>query len=201
MAYTVDGIWNHNLHHSPVLLRSLPDPCGSVLDVGCGQGFLLPDLARRADRVVGLDQHGPSLAEAARRVADWPTVELVEGDVMTADLDGPFDAVLSVAVLHHLPLAAGLQRMADLTAPGGVVAVVGLARSSRPIDYVWDAVGAVKTRVHRLRRPHTMVTAPICDPAETYAEVQSVAAQVLPGVRFRRHPLFRYSLVWTKPIT
>ena len=127
--YTVDGLWNHNLHHSPVLLRSLPAPCASVLDIG-----------------------------------------------------------------------AGLQRMADLTAPG-VVAVVGLARSSRPIDHAWDAVGAVKTRLHRLRRPHTMVTAPICDPAETYAEVQSVATQVLPGVRFRRHPLFRYSLVWTKPIT
>ena len=44
-----------------------------------------------------------------------------------------------------------------------------------------------------------MVTAPISDPEETYAEVRDVARRVLPGVQFRRHTLFRYSLLWTKP--
>jgi hypothetical protein len=44
-----------------------------------------------------------------------------------------------------------------------------------------------------------MVTAPVCDPAETYREIRTVAEDVLPGVRYRRHNLFRYSLLWTRP--
>ena len=75
----------------------------------------------------------------------------------------------------------------------------GWRGADSPRDYARDGVGVVETRLRRLRRPHTMVTAPICDPAETYREVRAVAHDVLPGVRYRRHNLFRYSLVWTRP--
>ena len=195
---TVDAIWNHNLHHHEVLLAALPPGCRSVVDLGCGQGFLLPHLAARVAEVVGVDRHGPSLEEAATRTAHLPNVRLVAGDVMSLDLGQRFDAVLSVAVLHHLPLAAGLGRMKDLTEPGGVVGVIGLARSRSAGDLVRDGVGFVETRLRSLRRPQTMVTAPICDPEPTYAEVRTAAEEVLPGVRFRRHNLFRYSLLWTR---
>ncbi len=196
---TADDIWNHNLQYQKVLLAALPEPCGAALDIGCGQGFLLRHLASRAGEVVGIDQHAASLAEAAGRTAAFDNVHLVEGDAMTHDLGRRFDAVLSIAVLHHLPLVAGLQRMKEMTAPGGIVGIVGLARSRALRDFAWDAVGAVETRIRRLRRPHTMVTAPICDPAETYAEVRAAALDVLPGARFRRHNLFRYSITWTRP--
>jgi hypothetical protein len=86
--------------------------------------------------------------------------------------------------------------MRALTAPGGVIGVVGLARSASWQDWAHDGMGFVETRVHRLRTPHTMVTAPVCDPAETYDEVRAAVEQVLPGARFRRHRLFRYSVVW-----
>ncbi|HEU5008875.1 MAG TPA: hypothetical protein VFT67_18035 [Jatrophihabitantaceae bacterium] len=33
----------------------------------------------------------------------------------------------------------------------------------------------------------------------TYRQMRQLAEQVLPAVRFRRHLLWRYSLVWTKP--
>ena len=33
----------------------------------------------------------------------------------------------------------------------------------------------------------------------TWAQVRETAARLLPGVRYRRHLLWRYSLVWTKP--
>jgi hypothetical protein len=33
----------------------------------------------------------------------------------------------------------------------------------------------------------------------TRAQVRAVAWDVLPGVRYRRHLLWRYSLVWRKP--
>jgi hypothetical protein len=37
------------------------------------------------------------------------------------------------------------------------------------------------------------------DPEMTWAEVRAVARRLLPGVRYRRHLLFRYSLLWRKP--
>jgi 2-polyprenyl-3-methyl-5-hydroxy-6-metoxy-1,4-benzoquinol methylase len=196
---TQDDIWNHNLQYQSVLLQAVPTPCGRALDVGCGQGFLVRHLASRADEVVGIDRHAPSLREAAERNADHPNVRFVDGDVMTYDFDGPFDVVFSIAVVHHLPLEAGLVRMKELTAPGGVLGVVGLANSRTARDYARDGLGAVETRLRRLRHPHTMVTAPVCDPDETYAEVRAVAGDVLPGARYRRHNLFRYSLVWRRP--
>jgi hypothetical protein len=41
--------------------------------------------------------------------------------------------------------------------------------------------------------------APIMDPEMTWAEVRAVARLLLPGVRYRRLLLFRYSLLWRKP--
>lgn len=196
---TTDDFWNHNLHYQSVLLRAIPDRCRSAVDLGCGQGFLLPPLASRADHVVGIDRHAPTLEEAATRCAALANVRVVEGDAMAHDFGQTFDAVFSIAVLHHLPLEAGLERMKALTSPGGVVGVIGLARSHAPHDYARDAVGVLETRLRGLRRPHAMVTAPVCDPDETYREIRATAHDVLPGVRYRRHNLFRYSLLWTRP--
>jgi SAM-dependent methyltransferase len=196
---TQDEIWNHNVHHQKILLSALPASCKSALDIGCGQGFLLRHVAARVDEVVAIDQHGPSLTEAARRTAHLDNVRLIEGDAMTHHFERTFDAVLSIAVLHHLPLVAALERMRQLTSPGGLVGIIGLARSTSPRDYIRDGFGAVETHIRQLRRPHTMVTAPIRDPDETYREIRVAARTVLPGARFRRHNLFRYSLLWIRP--
>ena len=197
---TDDDIWNHNLAYQAVLLREVPPGCRRALDVGCGQGFLVRHLATRATEVVGIDRDGPSLEEAAVRNAGHRNVQLVEGDAMTYEFAEPFDAVFSVAVVHHLPLEAGLARMKELTAPGGVLGVVGLANSRALRDYARDGLGFFESRLWRLRRGgYTMVTAPICDPEETYADVRSVVRRLLPGARDRRHNMFRYTITWTNP--
>ena len=195
-----DDRWNHNLHHHPLILGALPSPCDRVLDVGCGEGMLARELAGRAGEVVGLDLDEPTL-EVARRDAGADNITYLLGDLLTADLaPGSFDAVVSVAVLHHLDEAAGLERMRDLVRPGGVVAVVGLARTRGPIDLAYDGVGFVATRVHALTKHRWETSAPkVWPPPRSYAEIRSLAERVLPGVRYRRHVLFRYSLVWTRP--
>ena len=38
------------------------------------------------------------------------------------------------------------------------------------------------------------------DPQMTWREVRAEAARLLPGVRYRRHLLWRYSQRWQKPI-
>jgi 2-polyprenyl-3-methyl-5-hydroxy-6-metoxy-1,4-benzoquinol methylase len=192
--------WNHNVHHHGVLLDALPDPCGRVLDVGCGDGVLTGQLADRAASVLALDVDAGSVARTRALVAGREHVEVRQADVMEADLPpASFDAVLAVAVLHHLGLRPGLVRLASLVAPGGVLGVVGLARSRTGYDLAHDVVGVVRTRVERRRRGYHEISAPIAEYRETYTEVLRVATLLLPEVRYRRHPLFRYSLVWTRP--
>lgn len=109
--------------------------------------------------------------------------------------------VASVATLHHLPdLPTGLQRLADLTAPGGVLVVIGLARATPPYDYAVNGVGAVAHRWFALRRGYWEHTAPtVWPPPHSYAQVRQCAEEQLPGVRWRQLPMFRYALTWHPP--
>jgi 2-polyprenyl-3-methyl-5-hydroxy-6-metoxy-1,4-benzoquinol methylase len=202
MAASTDR-WNHNIHHHSVVLDALGPNPGRVLDVGCGEGDLVAELAGRATSVVGLDRHGPTVAvaELQRRATETRGVAYVIGDLLDAPFpEAGFDAVVSVAALHHGPTTAGLRALADLVRPGGVLAVVGLARTRTPRDLAWDAAGVATHQVLRRRRTHHETSAPkVWPPPDSYGAVARVARVVLPGVTYRRHPLFRYSLVWRRP--
>jgi hypothetical protein len=93
-----------------------------------------------------------------------------------------------------------LVRMRDLLRPGGTLVAVGMARSSRPTDYIVDAVGAVVHMLYKLTTEHVEQTSPIVwPPPLSYRQVRQLAGRVMPGARYRRHLIWRYSLVWTKP--
>ena len=100
-----------------------------------------------------------------------------------------------------VPYVVGLVvRFADLVRPGGVVAVIGLAACNWwDLPYAVIALGA-RTALG-LVRGHWAHSAPmVWPPPETYGEMQRIASRLLPGVRYQRHLLGRYSLVWTKPV-
>jgi hypothetical protein len=95
--------------------------------------------------------------------------------------------------------AAGLGRMRQLLRPGGTLAVVGCARGVAPADLPAE-VGAVAHRVLMATRTYWEHSAPqVWPPPETYQAMRRIARRELPDVRYRRHLLWRYSLVWTKP--
>jgi 2-polyprenyl-3-methyl-5-hydroxy-6-metoxy-1,4-benzoquinol methylase len=196
----VDQPWNANIHYHPLLLHALPQAAQRVLDVGCGDGILSAELARAGvPHVVGLDSDAGVLDRAKAR-HPRATVEWSQGDVFDVPFQaGSFDAVVSVATLHHIDAQAGLARFADLIRPGGLVGVVGLAA----IDW-WDlpyasiAHGAqLVLGLARGRWEHSAPT--VWPPPTTYREIRHISSRVLPGVRYRRHLLGRYSLLWTKP--
>jgi SAM-dependent methyltransferase len=191
--------WNHNIHHHPLVLDAVPEGAQRALDVGCGTGLLVRRLGERVPSVVGIDRDAPSLVAA--REAGGEGVEYVLGDVLDHPfVPGSFDLVATVAALHHMHAATGLARLRDLLRPGGALVVVGLARTRAPVDGAHDLAGFVATRWLRRTRTETPTTAPmVWPPPQTFGQVRRTAAQVLPGVRYRRHVLFRYSLTWTKP--
>jgi SAM-dependent methyltransferase len=100
-----------------------PEPGMRVLDLGCGNGRLVPYL--NGASYVGLDSN-PSYVHAATSKWGSESTRFVVADlVRLADVEiESVDAVVLLGVLHHLPddvASAALQGAAELLAPGGRV--------------------------------------------------------------------------------
>ena len=182
-----------------MILEAIPPGCRRALDVGCGDGTLTRDLRARVPQVVGIDRDEPSIV-CARAHPAAGDIDYVVGDALTHPFEpGAFDLVTAVASLHHMPAAAALPRLAGLLRPSGVLAVIGLARSSAA-DLPLDVAAILPNRARRLRAPYRTQPSPtIWPPPETYVSMRRLAEQLLPGARFRRRLYWRYTLVWTKP--
>jgi SAM-dependent methyltransferase len=183
-----------------VILAAVPDGARRSLDVRCGVGMLARDLRRVVAHVTAIDRDAASI-DVARREGDGAGIDYVVGDFMThPSAPGSFDHIASIAALHHMDAGVALARMGELLAPGGTLAVVGLARPRYPADLPFAAAGAIGHRILRLRKGFWDDSAPrLWPPPDTFGETRRLARRVLPGVRFRRLLLWRYSLVWTKP--
>jgi SAM-dependent methyltransferase len=197
--------WSHNNHYHGAILKTVPPGCEHALDVGCGQGALTRRLRSIVPHVTGVDRDERSI-ELARSHPQARDIEYVLGDFRTDAFEpGSLDLVTSVASLHHMDGEEALTRMADLLRPGGVLAVIGLARIGSPADLVLEIPSAVGQRVHaaasrRQHAPAETYTSPVIwPPPLTYGEMRQLARRVLRGSRFRRRMYWRYSLLWTKP--
>jgi 2-polyprenyl-3-methyl-5-hydroxy-6-metoxy-1,4-benzoquinol methylase len=180
----------------------IPPGCRRAVDVGCGNGDLTRKLRQRGiPEVVGIDRDRPCI-ERCKAHPEAGDIDYVVGDVLTSGLEPTsFDLVSAVASLHHMDARSGLVRLRDLVAPGGVLVVIGLARPDLPKDIPIEVAAAIVSRVRP--EPNKTDDTPkppiIWPPPERYATLRRLAAELLPGVRWRRHLLWRYSLVWANP--
>ena len=175
----------------------VPAGCARAIDVGCGNGGLTRDLRRRGiPEVVGLDPDESCI----RRCRDHPgagDVRYVLGDLRTAEpTPEGFHLVSAVASLHHMDARDGLRRLRGLVAPGGVLIVVGLARPDLPRDLPIEAAAQIAGLVRRRPATPDGAAPTIWPPPERYSTMRRLATELLPGVRWRRHLMWRYSLTW-----
>ena len=87
------------------LLDTLPLPTdASILEIGPGEGDLLPELARRSARLVALDNSSAMLDIARGKVEPEAAVAFVHGDISSGVLgDQTFAVAVVNMVLHHTP--------------------------------------------------------------------------------------------------
>lgn len=105
-------------------------PGAAVLDVACGTGIALPELARAVGtggRVVGVEQCPEMISAARRRVAalGLANVTLVQAPAEEASIPGPVDAVLFSFAHDVLQSRAALSNVFAAALPGARVASVG----------------------------------------------------------------------------
>ncbi|WP_327142277.1 class I SAM-dependent methyltransferase [Nocardia sp. NBC_01327] len=189
--------WNTNIHYHRLLADAVGE-ARTVLDVGCGEGMLSRLLRQQIPHVTGIDLHEPSITLA--RAQPPHDITYLHADFMTHPFPpASFDAIVSVATLHHLTPAAALTRMAELLTPGGTLALLGLARPTFPRDLPWEALSALAYTPHRFKPRWDHPSPIIWPPPQTYSEMRALSRRTLPGSRYRRRLYWRYSLTWTKP--
>lgn len=106
------------------------------LDVACGAGRLVVELAPRVERAVGVDLSEGMLGlardrlAAARRAGELANVEFRQApsDALPFD-DASFTAIVCTTALHHFPdPQRSIAEMARVLAPGGRVVIGDAAR-------------------------------------------------------------------------
>jgi 2-polyprenyl-3-methyl-5-hydroxy-6-metoxy-1,4-benzoquinol methylase len=194
-------LWNHNIHYFGLVEKiARRRPRANAIDVGTGDGMLAARLHAFIPTVVGLDSSRHQVDVSAERYAAPPGLSFQHGDLLDATVEGaPFDFVVCSATIHHMDLALRLDRLRELTAPGGTLVVIGLGRKSTPGERVLAFASLFVSRFMRARHGWYDHGAPMEEPHQTYSEIERTAAHILPGADFRRRLYWRYSIVWNKP--
>lgn len=130
------------LEHDLILELVGPAAGLHILDVGCGDGVLVLDLAARGAQATGVDASAQMIAAAqmrAQRIGRNASFELAKAEALPF-APHTFDVVVAVTVLCFIDDAAGAVReMTRVLKPGGRLIVGELGRYSS-----WAAVRRVK---------------------------------------------------------
>jgi SAM-dependent methyltransferase len=187
------------------LVRHIPPHAKRALDVGCGDGVVSRAVARRGIAVLAIDVSPRMVALARARTAPGAPVEYRVADITTDPFPRQaFDVVLTINMVHHVPLAAVVPRLVDAVAPGGVLLIQDVV-TRRGLRYLpLNAVAAVWLRLRRLAvrggsGPAVAALYKAHGESEVYLEPGQVARAyraLLPGARVLRHLDWRYSVIW-----
>ena len=165
------------------------DPDGGpprVLDVGCGTGFLLEQLANRGYTGVGVDLSPESVAIAQQRLEELGVQDRLRATVGSAyePPEGTFELITLTDVLEHLedPRAC-LRALRERLAPGGLLVISTPNRRSLPGARRW-----VSEHAPWLRVPLNL--API-DNWQTWADLEAHGAAADLACVSRRGIFFR----------
>jgi ubiquinone/menaquinone biosynthesis C-methylase UbiE len=107
-------------------------PSDRVLDVACGTGGLVVEVAPRVERAVGIDLSEGMLQFARSRLGDGANAEFHHGSSDALPFgDGEFTALVCTTALHHFPQPQrSIEEMARVLAPGGRVVIGDACRDS-----------------------------------------------------------------------
>jgi len=191
------------------VLAAIPLHATDILDVGCGTGGLARKTATAGRRVIGIDLSPRMIRRAELQAAGRPA-SFVVGDFLEFEFEpASFDCVISSATLHHMPAGRAIQKMVCLLKPGGRLILHDVRRTTRVAELISAAPALVRETFRRFRATRQFRASRAAREAwrhhgagERYLsidEARELAMQFLPGASVYNHPLWRYTIIWTKP--
>lgn len=137
----LDGFMQRQLDIALKWVRGL-GPNASVLELGCGTGWLVRELHNRiGSRVTGIDL-SPAAIEVAKQ--HCPSGRFFSGDFGSESVSGTYDAVVSADVIAHVPDQQKFtDRVAHLLRPGGLFILM----TQNP--FVWNRSSRLSTKDER----------------------------------------------------
>lgn len=114
-----------------ILQNAEVQPGKRILDVACGTGVMIPYyLEKNVQSVTAIDI-SPEMAKIAQRKFPQANVEIICGDVETAEFPNNFDCIVIYNAFPHFPEPERLiRRLSSLLNPGGTLTVAhGMSRA------------------------------------------------------------------------
>ena len=128
-----------------------PGPFDSLLEVGYGSGILLPELARRCQKLYAVDIHEQIACVQKMLATEHISAELEVGDVLALDYAAhSFDAVVCLSVLEHMDegtLPLSLREIHRVSKPGATI-VLGFPVQNVITDFFYRLVGFSPRDLH-----------------------------------------------------
>lgn len=200
--------WDHNNHYHNFLLKQLPIQGKTALDIGCGTGEFSRLLASRFDKVFAIDLSPNMIAVARQRSRQFSNIDFQVADIMDWELPGEqFDAVVSIATLHHLPIENLLPHLKAALKPGGKLVFLDLLESENLRDRLSDFITVplnwlfqiLKNTHHSPEMTDAMREHLCTDQYLTFSQAHQIYTQLLKGAHVKKHLFWRYSMTWKKP--
>lgn len=201
--------WNHNTHYHRFLLKQLPSKCKIILDIGCGTGEFSRLLARRADKVIAIDL-SPNMIEVAKEKSkQYPNIDFQVADVLQWKFPSEeFDAIFSIATVHHLPVEELLPNLKAALKLGGKLVILDLLEHENlgdklsdfiavPLNYFFQTTKnrdiKISPEAAEAMREHLRI-----DKYLTLSQARRIYQSSLRKAKVKKHLFWRYSMVWKK---
>lgn len=121
-----------------------------------------------------------------------------------------FDAIASIATVHHLPLQNLLPSLKDVLNPGGQLVILDLVEYEYPQDIVMDIISIPLNWIFQiLKNRRTKSTEEeikawqehgLTDEYLTLTSAKKIYSNFLKKAKIRNHLFWRYSVVWQKSL-
>jgi len=112
-----------------------------VLDLGCGYGRVLPQIAQKAAVVLGIDNSNSSLMLAQEKIRDIPNCSLVAADALRPGFkENVFDVVACIQngiSAFHVDQKELIKESLRVTKPGGIILFSSYAEKFWPHRLEW----------------------------------------------------------------
>jgi len=209
IALSEQAGWNHNSHYHIFLLKQLPSYCQSILDIGCGTGAFSRLLARRAEWVIAVDL-SPKMVEVAQQQSRHHTnIDFQVADILKWEFPvEKFDAIVSIATFHHLPLEKLLPSLKAALKPGGKLVILDLLGCESIQDKLSDFIAVPLNWIlqifknrhikHSIEAAEAMREHLRTDKYLTRSQARQIYLSTLKNAKIRKHLFWRYSIVWEK---